>query len=723
MPKSNENDVALNGNSESFDAENSIDGNTESLAEDNDNNIVSDGSQDLDPSPYTLYLDGDTVDDNEDSESVEIPDSEESDEDENPEVPEPPSIKERLVRFNERLEKNGITVGNMVMRIIAAFFFANSYWLYKSDVTRKMYKSLDLVRQSKVKTVIVSIVVSFLLLSVLYNLVTAFFPRRKISTDAYGMALSLFIYTFLTLWKNDDFYYSVGIVIILSAITYYLVKNNLLKELHRINTPTSVIIVALGAAIMCAFVGTMCVMRYRIYYASTFDLGIAGQMYHYMKETFQPLTTCERDRLLSHFAVHITPVYYLLLPVFMIFPYMETLLISQPIILALGVIPLYLICKNRKFSPASTTCISLAYLYSMAIVAPNFYDFHENAFIPPLMLAFFYFMEKRKWLGMYIFLFLTLSCKEDVSVSMACVGMFMFFAHNKKNRKQRLDGAVDDDPKYNKVKWHGIIVAILSLMYFAAATWLLKKYGEGTFSHRFNSLMVDPDAGLGQIIITAVTNPGFLLTEAFKEEKFIFMLQLMLPFAFFPFLSKKGGNFLLLVPTFLVCMLPDYYYQHNIDFQYVFGMVPMLIYATVINVSDMNKKIRKFALPFMAITAITMTFAHMTPRADYLKYYKDNDKTRIEIYEKYLSMIPDEASVECTHIFVPRLSMRKEVYMTPGDINNHKWDDCDYVVLKVGGISSEDAEYNEKRIEYMMENGYVYAFGDANYIAVYQKIS
>ncbi len=46
----------------------------------------------------------------------------------------------------------------------------------------------------------------------------------------------------------------------------------------------------------------------------TYDFGIFSQMFYYMKETGMPLTTVERDGLLSHFNVHMSPIYYLLLP-------------------------------------------------------------------------------------------------------------------------------------------------------------------------------------------------------------------------------------------------------------------------------------------------------------------------------------------------------------------------------------------------------------------------
>lgn len=614
----------------------------------------------------------------------------------------PPAGEENRSAFAKAIDKTSQVIDSirwdrLIMRVLASLFAVSAViycrFLFADSVVK--FSSLDYVRQVDVKSVLIGMAAVFAIISIVSNLL------RRINVDAYAISITMLCYTFMTLWKNDNFYYVFGVIVALSVLGFYLLKNDCLKELYKIRGWWAFGIILVGSLIMCAFVAVFCVMRYRIYYSSTFDMGIAAQMYYYMKETFAPLTTCERDTLLSHFAVHFTPVYYLLLPVYFIFPYLETLLISQPIILALGVIPLYFMCKHNNFKPVEATCISLGYIFSCAIIAPCFYDFHENAFIPVLMLSFFYFLEKRNWKWMYVFLILTLGVKEDVSVSMCCVGMYMLFS-NKENKN---------------VKLHGFIVAAVSAFYFLLVTSLLAKYGEGTFSHRFNSLMAEPNNGLSEIFRTAIADPAFMLSMAFNEEKFIFFMQMFMPLAFVPFLSKKGGRFMLLVPTFLVCMLPDYPYQHNIDFQYVFGMIPMLFYLVVINSKDLGAKVRKYVFPFIAVASIALSFSHMTGKVFYIRA-SEMDRNKITAYENYLSMIPEEASVECTHIFVPRLASRRELYTIPDDQSKVKWEPCDYVVITVG---SNQKSFTDEKVNYLLSHGYSYAFGNPSYIAVYHR--
>jgi uncharacterized membrane protein len=46
-------------------------------------------------------------------------------------------------------------------------------------------------------------------------------------------------------------------------------------------------------------------MRYFAYNSPCYDFGIFAQMFHSMRTTGVPVTTCEREEAMSHFAVHV----------------------------------------------------------------------------------------------------------------------------------------------------------------------------------------------------------------------------------------------------------------------------------------------------------------------------------------------------------------------------------------------------------------------------------
>ena len=82
----------------------------------------------------------------------------------------------------------------------------------------------------------------------------------------------------------------------------------------------------------------------------TYDFGIFAQMFHSMKTNGLPMTTLERDGLLSHFHVHVSPIYYLMLPFYMLIPHPATLQVMQAAVLASAVVPLWLLGRAAFLS-------------------------------------------------------------------------------------------------------------------------------------------------------------------------------------------------------------------------------------------------------------------------------------------------------------------------------------------------------------------------------------
>lgn len=126
------------------------------------------------------------------------------------------------------------------------------------------------------------------------------------------------------------------------------------------------------------------------------------------EKSFAPLTTCERQNigLMSHFRVHFSPIYYLFLPVYIVFPYPVTLNILQVLTLASAIIPVYLLCRKRNLSNGATALFGIIFVLIPALICGTFYDLHENCFLVPMILWLFYFIEKDNLKGMIILQYL-----------------------------------------------------------------------------------------------------------------------------------------------------------------------------------------------------------------------------------------------------------------------------------------------------------------------------
>ena len=191
-----------------------------------------------------------------------------------------------------------------------------------------------------------------------------------------------------------DYVFTITVFVLICMVAVFCFKEErVLLANWDISKKTSLAIVAGLALCAFVFIGGLTILRFLSFRAPNFDFGIFVNMFHNMATKLTPLVSSERDMLLSHFAVHLSPIYYLLLPIYMVFPYPQTLFILQALAIVGGIIPLWLIAKKYKLNNIAVTLLGLVYLVYPAFVGGAFFDFHENKFLLPIILWLFYFYE------------------------------------------------------------------------------------------------------------------------------------------------------------------------------------------------------------------------------------------------------------------------------------------------------------------------------------------
>ena len=374
--------------------------------------------------------------------------------------------------------------------------------------------------------------------------------------------------------------YTALVFIILSlaivAILLSFIKSERLQLGARDITPTaSFVIVSIAFAALSAYFICVLGARTACYCSPCYDMGIFAQMYDNMAETFLPMTTCERGEHLSHFAVHFSPILYLLLPFCYIFNPLDVLVWAQILVVFSGVFPLWLICRKIKLSNLRSTLVCLVFLFYPAMSSGAFYDFHENAFLAPLILWTLYFVHAKKWIPTFIFALATLTVKEDAALYVAFIALFLIFSHKK--------------------ILHGLGLLIMAICYFFFATYMLMLGGEGIMLGGRYYNIIGRDGSFTDLLRVALLNPALYAAESFTPEKLLYALNMFLPVAFLPFMTKKISRWLLIAPLFVINLITDYQYQFNLTFQYSFGSGALLVYAAAINLADMSDA--PFALP------------------------------------------------------------------------------------------------------------------------------
>lgn len=518
--------------------------------------------------------------------------------------------------------------------------------------------------------------------SLLWTLL-CFIPSDTVITAALLMVTTLCFSN--AAYQTQDYLFSFGLCFVLCVMVLFS-NIHIRKSLSGWHGMWWICLLLI--LLFTVFVGGICCLYYNNYQTPCYDFGLFSQMFYYMKETGQDLTTCERDGLLSHFAVHVSPIYYLLLPIYALIPSPCTLLVAQALIVVSGVIPLVFICRHYNLSPLAAILFSVCYTLYPSFMGGCFWYLHENCFLAPLLLWYLYFSEKGAGFKTVLFALLTLCVKEDAAVYVAVVSLYFIFV--RKNYKCNL------------------LVLGLSVVYFTVVTHLMAVYGEGVMSNsRYGDYIYD-GGGLFTVIKAVIQNPVYVIRQVFDEKKWLFILQMLVPVCFLPLAIKRPTKLILLIPFILVNLMTSYPYQYDIGFQYTFGSGSILLYLAVTNYADMG--IRRTKLLLCAVLSSVIIFSGgYFQKTGYIYTYQSTAKQRQTITSA-LSLIPDDASVASSTFLLANLSQRGEIYEL--ETTRHK---AEYIVL--------DLRYsrNEYTIEEYWNGAYVPVFYEEDTIAVFKR--
>ncbi|MBQ7265777.1 MAG: DUF2079 domain-containing protein [Firmicutes bacterium] len=473
------------------------------------------------------------------------------------------------------------------------------------------------------------------------------------------------IFAFMLITHNNrSIYFTAGITALVGIFTYYLCRNdNLGMDKIKINDKVSFGIVALAYLIFAGVFSIATVYRYKTFGASNFDFGIFAQMYENMAKTGMPVTTVERNELMSHFYIHFSPIYYILLPIYFIFRTPETLLVCQSCIAGAGVFPLYLLCKKKNEGKnLQNILISLTFLCLPAISAPLYYDFHENAFLPPMLLFMLYFFEVKKYKPMYIFMVLSLFIKEDAAIYVFAIALYEIFA--KKEYK------------------HGIIVFLATGVYFGAVMAAIAHFGKGLMDSHYGMYYLSGEKGVVTMFKNMALAPGLVLSTCFNGDTVEFLLYTLGVLLFVPLLNKKIWNFTLIIPFLLINLVTSYSYQHQIGYQYVFGTVSLLMYLYCLNIENLSVKIKNTVIITVLVGSALSVYTY---KGDlfYSKKAYDNNPEIYESNEALLKRIPYGVSITSETFLLPHLVKHEKLYM-------YKYEDefTDYYAMQKNGMEN-----------------------------------
>ena len=546
---------------------------------------------------------------------------------------------------------------------LTGFICANYYTALVGDFTDLAY-----VRDINILSFILVFIASVAVFAA-----TVVFFKSTVALN-WGLLCSSVLFAVLLCSQLDrEIYFNIGVALVLVFIIKYVTDENRLgTDMLSMSKKTSFIITTSVFAVFVILVSYCTIMKYKAFGHATFDFGIFCQMFEQMAKTGLPFTTVERSEYLSHFAVHFSPVYYLLLPFYMIFRSPAFLLAAQAFVVGFGMFPLRRICLKLGMSPAMSTAAAVLYAVFPTMANGCFYDFHENKFLSVFILYMIYFVLCEKNAGIIIFALATLSVKEDAAIYVMAIAIWMLLT-----KRKRLSAA---------------LILVSSVLYFVFACKMIELSGGEIMMSRLDNYYIEKDGGFLNVIKTCVLDIGFLIkevflganTESFSEityggQKIEFIFWTCIPLLFMPFASKHTTHLALMIPLLVINLMPEWMYQHNIDYQYTYGTAALLIASAILTLSEKTPETRRRLM--VAILALSLVFSSSALASKAGKYIARYNKYAIS-YEATchaLETIPEDASVTAYGFFVPHLSHIDDLHTCPDYYADYA--ETDYYVI------------------------------------------
>jgi len=408
-----------------------------------------------------------------------------------------------------------------------------------------------------------------------------------------------------------------------------------------------------------------------------------GQMLHQTVCNILHDTNCAGFAGISRFALHFEPILFPVSLFYLLWSDPRMLQVLQTLVVAAGAYPAFWLARLRLRNDLAAVAIAVLYLLYPAQQQATASDFHAVTFTASLLLFTLYFMYTRRTLWLFVFAILALACKEEIGLVVAMFGLWsMLF--------QR--------------RWRtGLALVVLGGVWFVLASFVIIPHfspsGHPLLISRYNGVL---GKGAVQGVLAILLHPkAFVHQYILEHDHLAYLRSLLAPSAYLPLLAP--WVLVMAVPSIALNLLSSDIQQYSGLFQYNAEIVPVLIFSTIealvliLWVAQwLLARIRPAAqdgdlaaqsqtaspaiwkpgrlINSMLLVGLLVLILFSTLHYDYSFFGKmpltrgfewPTTSAHTAEIDRFIGMIPPDASVSAQNKFVPHLSQRSSIYLFP----------------------------------------------------------
>jgi len=409
----------------------------------------------------------------------------------------------------------------------------------------------------------------------------------------------------------------------------------------------------------------ICIWKYNNFLYNGLDLGIINNVFYNSLDGNWLWSSIQGH---NYFGDHFTPILFIILPIYAIYPSAITLLVLQTLFLGLTAWVIYKISLNITKQKTLSVLISLLWLINPLVHNINLFEFHFISLAPIIILSAFYYYLKIKngneankttFLYYFIFIFLSLLIREDIAFILLGLILIMISDWIKSKKNKALN--------YKIIRL--LISSCLMIITYSLIAFKLV----GVFSPSSVSPFIYYYGWLGssasEIIKNIFLKFDLVLKHLVTLGNFEMITGLLLPFLFLPLLKPKY-LWLGFIPAGQIMLSAAGGGALVWQLHYAALFLPGLVIGFIYGFKKLNKFInRQLGVKYLLIIALIGInvylgfyfgpFAGKSPRPE-LALMSINKKN-LDI-KNMCQQIPASESVLSSYDFQSNLSSRQNIY-------------------------------------------------------------
>jgi len=346
---------------------------------------------------------------------------------------------------------------------------------------------------------------------------------------------------------------------------------------------------------------------------------------------------------------HLSPIMYVLAPIFWVAPGAVSLLIAQSVALALGAVAVFALARRRLGDERAAAAFAVLYLLNPALHGINVRDFHAAALAIPLLLAAIHWAEAGRTGAFIAAAALALLTREDAALAVIGLGAWLAIG-----RRRWLLGTAT-------------AAAALALL-AVDIRWVIPAYRGEPYPHlgRYAHL----GGSLGGILAGMVLHPLATLAGAVSGQRLVYLAALLAPLAFLPLLAP--ADLVGALPALAQNLLASDPILHHHRTQYQAFVLPFLITAAIGGYARVARRNRRRAVAVLVVASVaSLALASRTVNNFALDRWWPTPAHRAA--HAVLAEVPPGAAVTAQDPYVPHLSLRPLVFVFPVGIEKSEY--------------------------------------------------